>query len=192
VRRKRIDGEPTMIVRLPLLDAHRILGVRLHLLTDTVVPIDDLWPDGGAQLRESLYGVVDPFSRTAVVEQAIASRIAHVPHLESSRLVRCALRFLDGQCVAPTVNAWADGLGVGERRLHRAFHDVVGLTPKAFLRARRFKRALACARQGLPWSAVAIDAGYYDQAHMINEFQRLAHATPREMVGEFQHSATAP
>ena len=35
-----------------------------------------------------------------------------------------------------------------------------------------------------PWSAVAVEAGYYDQAHMIDEFQRLVGATPAAFVGE--------
>jgi AraC-like DNA-binding protein len=37
-------------------------------------------------------------------------------------------------------------------------------------------------RQG--WSALALAAGYYDQAHLIREFKALAGVTPRAFAAE--------
>jgi AraC-like DNA-binding protein len=61
----------------------------------------------------------------------------------------------------------------------------VGLTPKLTSRIFRFQRALAAANgvQTTPdWSDLAVDCGYYDQAHLIHEFQQLAGLTPSDYL----------
>jgi AraC-like DNA-binding protein len=72
---------------------------------------------------------------------------------------------------------------VSARNLRRAFHDVVGLGPKAFARIMRFQRALHAARQGsdIDWSDIARNAGYYDQSHLIADFRAFAGTTPHAM-----------
>jgi AraC-like DNA-binding protein len=70
------------------------------------------------------------------------------------------------------------GLSVG--RLTRLFKDAVGLTPKRYLRIQRFVRVLRRTRKGqpAPWACLAVECGYYDQAHLINEFHALAGVSP--------------
>ena len=59
----------------------------------------------------------------------------------------------------------------------------VGFTPKFTSRLMRFRKTLgtiAAAPAQPDWSDLAIDSGYYDQAHMIHEFQEFAEMTPAE------------
>jgi methylphosphotriester-DNA--protein-cysteine methyltransferase len=74
----------------------------------------------------------------------------------------------------------ADAIGVGERRLQQLFHAHVGLAPRAWRRLARLHACLrALRRLSAPrWSQVAIDAGFYDQSHLINEFQSLCGLPP--------------
>jgi AraC-like DNA-binding protein len=62
----------------------------------------------------------------------------------------------------------------------------------AFARLARFQRALraASADGRAAWAAIAAEAGYYDQAHLIAEFQAIAGAPPRALLGELR-TATA-
>jgi AraC-like DNA-binding protein len=55
----------------------------------------------------------------------------------------------------------------------------------------RFRRALAiiAANREISWTDLAIEAGYYDQAHLINEFQEFCGSTPEEYRGSVN---TAP
>jgi AraC-like DNA-binding protein len=71
------------------------------------------------------------------------------------------------------------------------FRDTVGVSPKAFARLARFRRALRAARDNAPasWASIAASAGYYDQAHLIAEFRAIAGVTPRALLGELR---TAP
>jgi AraC-like DNA-binding protein len=55
----------------------------------------------------------------------------------------------------------------------------VGIGPKEFARVVRFQRAVHLAALERNWARIAVDAGYYDQAHLIRDFQDLAGTAPR-------------
>jgi len=46
----------------------------------------------------------------------------------------------------------------------------------------RFRRACELGQRGLPWGLVAVEAGYFDQAHLIRDFREFAGGSPRMSV----------
>ncbi len=91
-------------------------------------------------------------------------------------------------CLAPepflreveTVEALAGRLGMPRRDLHRVFARDMGISPKKWLRLRRFDAALRDVRSSAEKLVdVAVDHSFADQAHMTREFRRLAGAPPR-------------
>lgn len=78
-------------------------------------------------------------------------------------------------------------LGWSRQRLNRLFEKHVGVSPKACGRMFRFQSILEKMQsQGglLDWAETAIESGYYDQAHMIQEFKEFARTTPSKFVAE--------
>lgn len=71
-------------------------------------------------------------------------------------------------------------IGLSPRRFSQVFKEQVGVTPKLFHRVRRFQRMVAFFPEstGVDWAGTAIDAGYYDQAHLIHEFRAFSSITP--------------
>jgi methylphosphotriester-DNA--protein-cysteine methyltransferase len=66
------------------------------------------------------------------------------------------------------------------------------VTPKRFARIHRFRFVLdALHRAPRPLSTLALDAGYYDQAHMNGEFRSLARMTPREYLRAARYPGSA-
>jgi transcriptional regulator GlxA family with amidase domain len=70
------------------------------------------------------------------------------------------------------------------RHLRRLFLEQMGLTPKHFCRVIRFRHSLPRLRSSVrgDWTKVALDCGYYDQAHFINEFREFSGYTPGEFA----------
>jgi AraC-like DNA-binding protein len=68
-------------------------------------------------------------------------------------------------------------VGVSERHLRNLFAREVGLSPKHFARISRLRKVLALAGRR-QWAAVAEDAGFFDQAHMISDFRALMGVSP--------------
>jgi len=71
-------------------------------------------------------------------------------------------------------------VGLSERRFNAHFLAEIGLTPKRYVRVRRFQALLRLRASGLdqPWVQLALDAGYSDQPHLTHEFRRLSGLTP--------------
>jgi AraC-like DNA-binding protein len=174
--------------------ARIFVGVPLCDVSNQVLPIQDLWGDDGARMCEQLAGTDDLDAQVRIVENALVTQLARGHGLEdaATQTVRDAARVLDHARQLPTVNALAHQLGIGERRLRRAFNDAAGISPKTYLRILRFRCALQAAQASAAprWSAVAADAGYYDQAHMIDEFRHLVAATPATLLEEIAHHVT--
>ncbi len=86
---------------------------------------------------------------------------------------------------APTMDDLAERTGWSSRRLRDLFQDEVGLAPKVFQRIRRFQRALrdlhGHARRDL--AELALDCGYWDQAHFIHDFRAFSGMTPGAYLG---------
>ena len=87
------------------------------------------------------------------------------------------------------MGALCEELGWSRRRLVARFREEIGLPPKAVARLFRFEHALELADGGAGWAEVAVAAGYYDQAHLINEFRSITGITPRQYVTNLQDGA---
>ena len=67
------------------------------------------------------------------------------------------------------------------RQFERKCSERIGMPPKALARIARFSKAyrLREACPDLTWTAIAYEAGYYDQMHMIRDFKEFAGVTPK-------------
>lgn len=74
--------------------------------------------------------------------------------------------------------------GATSRWLERHFQAAVGVGPKRFARLVRFRLVLAALEAGARGADVglALDHGFYDQAHFIAEFRAFAGDAPRRFV----------
>jgi len=73
---------------------------------------------------------------------------------------------------------------MGLRQFERRFHEETGVPPKVFARVARFQAALDAklASPERTWLDVAHSFGYYDQMHMIHDFQSLGSNTPTQLL----------
>lgn len=158
-----------------------LLGVPAGELAAQDVPLDALWGPLAAEALERLAPTPPTLERAAVVEAVLldllAARAARpdAPAAEAVRMIERARGRI-------RVRALAAALGIGERRLEQIFHRHVGLSPKAVCRIVRFRATVARLQRepGRAWTDLAYDGGFYDQSHLVNEFQALAGLAPGE------------
>ena len=107
------------------------------------------------------------------------SRAARVSHEALTRM-----RLSDTAVIG--VEALARAVRVHERGLRRAVVAETGFGLKYLQRIHRLNRAVAAAdRTAKPdWSRIALDAGYYDQPHLIDEMRALTGLAPRALHRE--------
>ncbi|MET8167727.1 helix-turn-helix domain-containing protein [Streptomyces sp. NPDC005329] len=146
--------------------APALLGVPAHELRDRRVELSDLWP--APEVRR-LTGRVAAAAYPALALEELALERAAPPDRALRRLVAAL-------AAGATVSETADELGLGARQLHRRSLASFGYGPKTLARILRLQRALALARQGVPYADTADRAGYADQAHLsrdVREFTGL-------------------
>jgi AraC-like DNA-binding protein len=159
--------------------AYPFFGVPIDDLADLIVPLGSLWGRGGVVLVERLHAAATRGGDVAELAMAaLGDRLRIAPFEPPSAIAaRAAVDLLSRG--DRSVDAVAEELGLSTRHLRRSFEATVGLAPKTFARIARFQRALALGRAAPGrWSAVARSTGYFDQAHLTGEFQRLARVTP--------------
>lgn len=81
--------------------------------------------------------------------------------------------------------------GYTARTLQRMFKNEIGLTPKGFSRAIRCQSAIYSINHSddLIFSDCAIDLGFSDQSHFLNEFKKLVNVTPLEYRNRVREKA---
>ncbi|MCM6776326.1 helix-turn-helix domain-containing protein [Nocardia sp. CDC159] len=147
--------------------APALLGVPAHELLNTRTELTELWSVTRVRpLAGIVAGAADPMRG---LEEA-ARRVAADTDPVDARLRRIVRRLSEGASVAET----ADEVGLGARRLHRMSLAAFGYGPKMLARVLRMQRALALARDGIPFAETAVRAGYADQAHLAREVRSLA------------------
>jgi len=187
VHRKFVrGGQRAVRLRLRPGTTEAALGVPAPALGDHPVALDALWGDTNAlRLRERLSGAIDGEHAAAMLHTALAERTGR------TAVSAAPLVFLDaalGKLEAASVGAVARELGLSERHLRRVLRHALGIGPKTYARLKRFETAIRLAqRSDAPaWSAIAADAGYYDQAHLIADFHAIAGCTPGRMLAELR------
>jgi AraC-like DNA-binding protein len=161
--------------------ASAFFDVPLSELRNGVVDLESLWGGSAHTLREQLLHATSPAFKFRILEDALLAR----RELASSHpAVRHALTHLTQRPDVARIGELVGEIGLSPRHFIALFVQQVGLTPKVFCRVRRFQRVLRAIEQKreLAWANVAIDAGYYDQAHLINDFGEFCGMSPGEYL----------
>jgi AraC-like DNA-binding protein len=140
-----------------------------------IVDLEAVWGHHGRFARERVLAAPTPEARLSIMERILVERLTRP--LEPDPGIAWAAEALHRGLAVATV---ADRLGVPDRTLLRRFTTQVGLTPKRYGRVRRLQRLLAWIPDGTDadWARAAVECGYFDQAHLINEFRALTGLTP--------------
>ena len=177
------DGEAAGVeVDLTPLAAHLFFRMPMHTLTCCVVELDDVLGREADRLVERLHDAPTWPARFHLLDDVIRARIADSP--EPSPGVDWAWQRLLATAGRVRVGALASELGWSRKRLAAGFRDEIGLPPKAVARILRFRRAVRLLERDDDRSLgeIALDCGYFDQAHLNRDFRSFAGSTPSELL----------
>ncbi len=180
----------------------RVLGIKFHpgcfrpfwhepisKLVDRTLPLCDAFGKGGETLEAEVIASGDDDSRAVNLAEAfVLQRLpASSPHAQEARTIVASIRDERSLMRAEQV---AEASGLRLRTLQRLFNEYVGVSPKWVIRRYRLHEAMERMETGkiVDFGALALDLGYFDQAHFIKDFKMMVGRTPanyaRTEVGE--------
>lgn len=170
-------------IELDPLGIPALLGVSAAELSEYVVDLADLGSPRLANLPVRLaeapgwaakFDLLDDVFRAEAGETAAATRE-----------IDWAWRRMIGAAGRVRVATLADEIGWSRRHFTERFRRELGLAPKQVARVLRFECAGGLLRSGhTDLAEVAVRSGYYDQAHLTNEWRAFAGCSPGVWIAE--------
>jgi AraC-like DNA-binding protein len=147
-------------------------------LTDRTVPLKRVFGKDIVGLEAVLTGSAREDKMIAAANEFFGARIPSADEgaVRAGELVRLILRQTD----IKTVDDLTRRTGIGKRSLQRIFNEYVGVSPKWVIRRYRLHELIERFKSGqkMELSDLALELGYFDQAHLINDFRSIAGYTP--------------
>jgi AraC-like DNA-binding protein len=147
-------------------------------LTDRTVRVSHCFPNADERQLADCAAAGDGRGIVVMLE-ALLRRAAPVMDDQLDRVYRVTDRIATDSTLL-TIEHTARVCGLSGRSLQRLFRTYVGVSPKWMIRRCRIQEAAARleARDVHTWSDLALDLGYADQSHFINDFRRLVGRSP--------------
>ncbi len=156
-----------------------LVADRADLLSNRNIPLDQVWRGFTDRLRSRMLEGRSPETRLRILERSLASDLlpgrAH-RGLDRHPAVEFALEQFARGSNRLSIAEMARRSGWSERRFSQIFREQVGFAPNVWRRLQRFQRAVRQLRAGVEvrWAELAIECGFYDQAHLANEFRSFS------------------
>lgn len=159
--------------------ASRFLGDQVKNLDNQGIPLSAIFGDAEIRiLSEKLAYANSLRERIITLEEFITRHLINNRELDS--IVDRALHIIYSRKGNIRISELAGKLQISNRQLSRKFNSLVGISPKTFCKIVRFQNILkvlpgASAKDFL---SIALECGYYDQSHFIQQFHSLSGLSP--------------
>lgn len=157
---------------------HPFYGKSLATLADSSCALADVFGADGAAYEQDVLRAPDLATMEALAEHLLR---AHWPAFDATieRINTLVASIVDDRSIT-TVERLCEGAGTTVRALQRLFREYVGVGPKWIINRYRLHEAIAQLQEGraVSWAELALELGYFDQAHFIRDFRRLVGCTP--------------
>jgi AraC-like DNA-binding protein len=162
--------------------AYRLLGIPMGEVSGRVVDVGDVLGAPGRRLVEALREAPSWETRFELVDAFLLERLAGGT-APAPAVLWAWRRLVDGGGRLP-IGVLAGDVGWSRRHLIARFRQQIGLAPKMLARIVRFDGVLRALEAGAAprWAEMAVDHGYYDQAHLIRDVREFTGMAPTELL----------
>lgn len=143
------------------------------------ITVEGLWGNEGKELEEQV-NTLGENEAVQAVQQFFLLQLAKYGPVQSMWPISAIVKGIHADKGEKPVQYWAHEANLSERQFSRKFKNVVGISPKEYLKITRFNKVMAHFGKGSPesFAALAQQCGYYDQAHFIKDFREYTGTTP--------------
>ncbi|NAS13844.1 helix-turn-helix domain-containing protein [Poritiphilus flavus] len=159
-----------------------LLHTSVAIYTNRVVPAEEVLGDPILKLFQELKLPTAPEEKFLAIERWLDVQLRKDDfYLE---VIRYAIEAIENSPTQINLLKLSEKLGYSQKQFIQHFKKYVGITPKQFHRIVRFNEILSAVENGeeLSWTVIAVDCGYFDQAHFIKDFQSFSGINPTKYL----------
>lgn len=151
------------------------------------VSLRDLLPGEVAQIEDALFEAPTFRDKVAKVESFLLHKMKNKNYHNHFQRIYNSIKHINFQKGLVNIDYLAKEACFSRKQFERVFSEIIGTTPKQFLKTIRFQNALLqkSAHPELNLTALSYEAGYYDQSHMNNDFLKLSGMTPKNYFKDY-------
>ncbi|NOT50321.1 MAG: helix-turn-helix transcriptional regulator [Chitinophagaceae bacterium] len=185
----RADESEMMVIRFRPGTAWSFLHMPVLEIKDKVVDAELIFGKELLSFREALLEALTPGLKFAIAENYLLKRIKN--HFEIHPAVSYCITRINGNPSQTSIKDITHKTGYTNKHLISLFGKYAGIGPKQYIKVLKFQQAVLSLEKDpghISWSSLALDCGYYDQAHFINEFKRFSGFNPSaymEVKGDY-------
>lgn len=163
---------------------HTLLHIPMSELNNRVVEADLLIKYFCAELEDKVLQVKTEEEKVQVIQQILIKKLAG--KLYSNGLASQLTQFIIENKSKARVKDLVTQLNFNYKSLERKSSAIIGVTPKRLMDIIRFYHVFKTipSMQQINWKQVASDCGYYDQAHLINDFKKYTNLPPDDFFSK--------
>jgi len=156
-------------------------------LADRIVPAKEIFGNAVAALAAVVFSSRPDSEKIAACNHFFQQRIPNPD--PSVALARQLVALILAEPEIKSVDELVRRSRLGKRSLQRLFSEYVGASPKWVIRRYRLMELVEKFNSGgkLDWPQLALELGYFDQAHLINDFKAVIGHSPtkyQKLVGK--------
>ena len=154
-------------------------------LTDTVAEADLVYGRNFHDLREQLLAAKSLARMFQLVERFLLQQAgAKLWGDTPTKCMEYAVSSIVNHPTARRLFQLSNEIGYSQKHFIDLFRRQVGVSPKQYLRLMRFQKAIEAIenKETIRWMDIALESGYYDQAHFIHDFKLFSGFTPNEYI----------
>ncbi len=172
-----------MILNLKKGKAFSFFQMPMAEMSDQVVEGDLIFGDFIVRLRDAI-GTAKTISEKFEITEAFLCEKMKTHLRENNPFMDFTIQKMLDNPTQLTLQSLVSQVGYSQKHLIHLFKKHLGVSPKTYLRILRFQKAIQeiGQRGDIEWTHLAIDCGYYDQAHFINDFKNFSGFTPEEYL----------
>lgn len=158
------------------------LNIPCNELYNQNIPLRYILKDSVDELEDRLFEAKTFPHRVSIAETFLLELLRKKNYDYHLKRIESTFGVIDGANGDVSIEALASNACFSRKQFERSFTQLVGSTPKKFLKTVRFQRAihLKSKTKELSLTELAYMSGYFDQSHMNNDFIKLSGLTPRE------------
>ncbi len=152
----------------------------LHEFKNEKIDLCDILGDKHKATADLICNARSVAERIGIIE-GLLHKLLNVREREMN-IIRAGLSELNATPCRVSVEKAAESAFLSYRQFERIFTRSVGVSPREYIKIRKINYAIGLmkSRAKLNLTNIALDAGFYDQAHFINSFKSIISITPLE------------